>query len=126
MGGFLMKKRLLIFECALLVLTLALICAVFLAPGPRSGVEASGSAAERLSFQSEDGRLNINTASAAELELLPGVGPVIAGRIVEYREAYGGFRGEYELLAVSGIGLDTLNEFIDYICLEDTDEDTGS
>ena len=121
-----MKKRLLIFECALLVLTAALICAVFLAPGPRSGVEASGSAAERLSFQSEDGRLNINTASAAELELLPGVGPVIAGRIVEYREAYGGFRGEYELLAVSGIGLDTLNEFIDYICLEDTDEDTGS
>ena len=121
-----MKKRLLVFECALLVLTAALICAVFLAPGPRSGVEASGGAAERLSFQSEDGRLNINTASAAELELLPGVGPVIAGRIVEYRETYGGFRGEYELLAVSGIGLDTLNEFIDYICLEDTDEDTGS
>jgi competence ComEA-like helix-hairpin-helix protein len=47
--------------------------------------------------------LNINTASAAELEQLPGVGKVIAERIVSYREQYGRFRRPEELLMVNGV-----------------------
>ena len=47
--------------------------------------------------------LNLNTATPAELETLPGVGPVLARRIVEFRERKGGFRRVEELLAIPGI-----------------------
>jgi competence protein ComEA len=48
--------------------------------------------------------LNLNTASAAELEKLPGVGPAMALRIVEYRQKSGGFKRIEELMNVKGIG----------------------
>lgn len=52
----------------------------------------------------DDGIVAINTASAAELESLPGVGPVLAGRIVAHRDANGSFGTVEDLLDVSGIG----------------------
>jgi competence ComEA-like helix-hairpin-helix protein len=48
--------------------------------------------------------LDLNRASARELESLPGVGPVLAGRIVAHRERHGPFSHPEELLAVRGIG----------------------
>lgn len=54
--------------------------------------------------------ININTASAEELDELPGVGPAIAGRIVEYREANGPFASVDALTDVKGIGEATLAE----------------
>ncbi len=50
------------------------------------------------------GKVNINTASAAELEKLPGIGPTLAQRIVEYREKNGPFRKVEDLRKVKGIG----------------------
>ena len=47
--------------------------------------------------------ININNASAQELEQLPGVGKVTAERIVAYREQYGRFRRPQELLMVNGL-----------------------
>ncbi len=58
---------------------------------------------------SADGRININTADAAGLEQLPGVGPAIAARIIAWREQNGPFRSVDELTAVSGIGEKTLD-----------------
>ncbi|NND83666.1 MAG: ComEA family DNA-binding protein [Acidimicrobiia bacterium] len=49
-------------------------------------------------------RIRVNTATASELEALPGVGPVLAGRIVAHRDASGPFTGVEDLLAVPGIG----------------------
>ncbi len=48
--------------------------------------------------------VRINTASAADLESIPGVGPVLAQRIVEYREHNGPFQDVDDLLDVAGIG----------------------
>ncbi len=47
--------------------------------------------------------LNLNTATVKELEGLPGVGPVLAKRIVEFRQKRGGFKRVEELLAIPGI-----------------------
>lgn len=48
--------------------------------------------------------INLNHATAEELQELPGVGPVLAERIAAFREANGGFRSIEELQQVSGIG----------------------
>ena len=60
----------------------------------------------------------INTASAEELEFLPGIGPVLAQRIVEDRELNGPFSTKEALLRVNGIGEKTLDAITDYITLE--------
>lgn len=50
------------------------------------------------------GLVNLNTAAAADLETLPRVGPVLAGRIIEFRDQHGGFASVADLDAVPGIG----------------------
>lgn len=50
------------------------------------------------------GPLNLNAATAEQLDALPGVGPVLARRIVDYRDAHGGFGSVDELRHVDGIG----------------------
>lgn len=52
----------------------------------------------------QDSRISLNRSSALELEQLPGVGPALAGRIVDWREANGGFKKKEDLLNISGIG----------------------
>jgi competence protein ComEA len=59
--------------------------------------------------------VNINTASQAELEELPGVGPVTATSIIEWRTENGGFSTVDELVEVSGIGEVTLAELRDLV-----------
>jgi competence protein ComEA len=61
------------------------------------------------------GAINVNTAGAAELETLPGIGPALAARIVAYRDANGPFDSPQALLAVSGIGEKTLARFADKV-----------
>jgi competence protein ComEA len=48
--------------------------------------------------------VNLNSATAAELDQLPGVGPVLAQRIVDWRTAHGGFTAVSQLRQVTGIG----------------------
>lgn len=50
------------------------------------------------------GPLDLNSAGVAELDGLPGIGPVLAARIVAHRDAHGPFRTPEDLLAVRGIG----------------------
>lgn len=54
--------------------------------------------------EEEGAPVNINTATAVELESLPGIGPVTAEKIVEYREANGSFSNVEEIQDVPGIG----------------------
>ena len=64
-------------------------------------------------------KININTADADELQLLPGIGPVLADRIVSWREQNGDYLIAEDLLAVEGIGLTKLDEIRDYITVQE-------
>ncbi|GIU92288.1 MAG: competence protein ComEA [Acidimicrobiia bacterium] len=77
-------------------------------PGPDD--EGAGGGGE-----TSDGRIAVNRATAEELERLPGVGPVLASRIVSHREENGPFRTPEDLLAVPGIGERTLENLRSHI-----------
>lgn len=62
-----------------------------------------------------DGRVNLNTADAAALDTLPRIGPAMAQRIIDWRDANGRFTSVEDLLAVPGIGdkmLETLRDLV--------------
>lgn len=65
--------------------------------------------------------LDLNRATEAQLDALPGVGPVLAARIISYRERYGGFASVEELLLVRGIGDGMLAKLRPYLCIEAPD-----
>jgi competence protein ComEA len=76
-------------------------------PGVPAPADASPSAPGTL--------VNLNTADQATLETLPGVGPVTAAAILEWRDEHGGFTSVDELLEVSGIGDATLAEIAPHV-----------
>ncbi|KAB2969201.1 MAG: helix-hairpin-helix domain-containing protein [Thermoanaerobaculia bacterium] len=61
------------------------------------------------------GVINLNTASVAELERLPGVGAAVAQRIVEHREKNGAFRAIEDLMLVRGIGEKSFEKLRPYL-----------
>jgi competence protein ComEA len=80
---------------------------------PREGEEDLP--VEPPSSQADPGKVNINTADSRTLESLPGIGPVIAQRIVDYREAHGPFERIEDIMEVSGIGTATFEGMQDLI-----------
>ena len=72
--------------------------------------------------ETEENRVNINTASASELDALPGIGPVLAQRIIDRRTAQGPFTSVEELLEVDGIGQATLDGLREFITVKETKE----
>jgi competence protein ComEA len=70
-------------------------------PGPTT---VAGGSVGAGNSEGARGLIPINTASAAQLEALPGIGPALAERIVAYREAHGPFRQPEEIMQVTGIG----------------------
>jgi competence protein ComEA len=82
-----------------------MIIAALLAVGLTAGVtSAQESARTPAQKPAAAAAVNLNTASAAQLESLPGIGPSMAQRIVEYRQQSGGFKKIEELMNVRGIG----------------------
>ena len=69
-----------------------------------SGAGISGSLANGGGSMQSKALVSLNRASQLELESLPGVGPTLAGRMIDWRTANGGFKKKEDLLKVSGIG----------------------
>ncbi|MGD9201704.1 MAG: ComEA family DNA-binding protein [Chitinispirillia bacterium] len=60
--------------------------------------------------------INVNTATDKQLISLHGIGPVLAGRIVDYRKKNGKFKNAFELIKVKGIGKGKLQKIKERIC----------
>jgi competence protein ComEA len=76
------------------------------ADGPGGGANSGSgtAAAEAPGGAAQGAPVSLSSATAGELETLPGVGPVLAQHIVEYREEHGGFTSVSQLKEVDGIG----------------------
>jgi len=68
--------------------------------------------------QQQSQRININTASAQELETLPGIGKALAERIIEHRSKYGPFRKPEHLIIMRGISDKRFQNLRDLITVE--------
>lgn len=79
-------------------LLMSILCVLVLVGGTLRGQESRPAAAPAAAM------LNLNTATVAQLETLPGIGKATADRIIEYRQKIGGFKKIEELMNVRGIG----------------------
>jgi competence protein ComEA len=105
-----------------IVTTLALTFATLagstaLAAGPTESDSGTSSETSSRSGASLEGQININTATMAELEQLPGVGPAIAERIVTYRKD-NPFKQRNQIMRIKGIGEKTFAKIKDYLVVE--------
>jgi len=73
---------------------------------------------KRVSISTNPNLININTASLAELDRLPGVGPITAQEIIDYRKTYGGFKNISELLNVPQISQSDYEKIKDKVTIQ--------
>lgn len=82
---------------------------------PRRGAVAAAAPSGATGSSASTGPVHLNTATLEQLDALPGVGPVTAQKILDYRQEHGAFSSVDELDAVPGIGparLDELSELV--------------
>jgi competence protein ComEA len=68
--------------------------------------------------QNEPERIDVNTATAEELQSVPGIGETLAKRIVEFREEHGPFEKVDDLLNVRGIGVASLDKLRPFLSIK--------
>ncbi|MHB0976385.1 MAG: helix-hairpin-helix domain-containing protein [Candidatus Aquicultorales bacterium] len=87
---------------------------------PKKGEKPAAPSAASGSYAGDQpaGRVNLNTATAEQLVALPGVGEVLAKRILSYREEHGGFQSVEELRQVDGIGAKKFDDLKDEVVVE--------
>jgi competence protein ComEA len=87
----------------------------------------SGSAlAAEATKSSPASKVNINTATADQLTALPGIGPKLAARIVEYRQKAGGFKSVQEVVNVKGIGEKSFEKLQPHLTIGEGPARTGA
>jgi len=82
-----------------------------------ASTETTKSSGKVAGASTVSGTVNINSATLSELDSLPGIGPVYAQRIIDYRTANGGFKTLEEIKNIKGIGDKTFEKFKDKITL---------
>ena len=81
-----------------------------------TGTTTTG-AGQASSSGASKGKVNLNTASAEELQTLSGIGPSLSQRIIDYRQANGPFKSVDDLRKVSGIGDTRFKNLKDLVCV---------
>lgn len=76
-----------------------------------------GNTSNAINTKGENEKVNINSANQTELETLPGIGPSLAQRIIEYRETNGDFKKIEDIQNVKGIGDSKYSNIKDNICI---------
>ena len=85
------------------ILTVAVVAAILMMAGPAARA-FSEAQPPQSSAPAAAPALNLNTATQADLEKLPGVGPATAKQILDYRQKNNGFKKVEELMNIKGIG----------------------
>lgn len=89
----------------------------FVVDGEQIVVPVLGQAPVAVPGVGEGGKVNLNTADATTLETLPRVGPAMAARIIDWRDANGRFTAIEDLMSVTGIGDKTFEGLKDLITI---------
>lgn len=102
------------------IAALLLLAVVVALPAAAAGAPSKvpAKAATKAPSKATAGVVNVNTATAAELALLPRIGPAIAQRILALRKSDGPFKGAKDLMLVRGIGEHTFALIKDYVVVE--------
>lgn len=111
-------------QTSILMGVLCLLCAGVILfqtlwPQPITIRENPESPAPSAAASQQEGKVDLNTASAQELESLPGIGEKIAQAIVEYREEKGAFQTIRQVMEVEGVGEKTFEAIRDLITVGD-------
>jgi len=109
-----MKKPALIVMICIAAATLILLIGVFIGRNSLTVPPLP----ETLAATEHD-LLNINTADLNRLQELPGIGEVLAQRIIDYRNAHGSFTSLQQLMDIEGIDRGKFDRILELICLED-------
>ena len=88
------------------------------AVGAGTVVEGDGRRAAATAAQEPQRPIDVNTAAQEELELIPGIGPAMAQRIIAWREQNCPFERVEDLLNVRGIGVKTLEKLRPYVVVQ--------
>lgn len=80
--------------------------------------EENKDTAKFITKKEEEEKINLNRATLKELVSLPGIGPVLAERIIEYRKIHKGFKRKEEIMKVKGIGKKKYERIKDKIKVE--------
>lgn len=103
---------------SLFICSFSILIGFFIGRNTRSDYVTMPAAVEAITYQTEqstDYRLDVNHATKSQLMELPGIGDVIAQRIVDYRSENGLFQAVDDLINIEGIGEKKLQSIVEYI-----------
>jgi competence protein ComEA len=110
-----------------LFMVLALVTAAALpAAAQQKAAGGSSKAAGRPAAAAPSAPVNLNTATQAQIEALPGIGPKVAQRIIEYRQKNGQFKKIEDVMNVKGIGEKSFLKLKPYLTVTEKAEHPGA